>query len=92
MELALQQGGLGRLVGEWLPSGEGLVQRDPELVDIGDGPNGFAAELRGRCVGRRPGRERGGRVGQFGASEGDAEVGQVGVAVLIEQDVGGCAS
>src|ERR671918_3006732 len=71
-----------------MPAGEHLEEHEPEAVDVGPGRGLFAAELLGRqVVGRRAGRacvsaaSGGGDVGRY------AEVGEVGVPLLVEEDV-----
>src|SRR5918996_6262009 len=71
-----------------MPAGEHLEEHEPEAVEVGPGRCRFAAELLGRqVVGRLAGRacvsaaSGGGDVGRY------AEVREVGVPLLVEEDV-----
>ncbi len=86
-ELRTQQGDRGRLSAGFGPStGEGLVGQQRQAVDVGGGADRQAGQLLRRDV-----RDRtlGGQPDGIDVIGGDPEVAQEGVAVTVEQDVGG---
>ena len=75
--------------GKGCSRGQHLVQHDPEGVDVRTRgrllePDLLGGQVRGRSADHRPG----GLLGRAGLQR-DAEVGQVGVAFLVQQDVAG---
>ncbi len=77
-----------RAPGERVLAREHLVQHDPERVDVRSGRERFEPDLLGGQVRGRAADHRSGRLLERAGSERDAEVRQVGVALLVEQDVG----
>jgi hypothetical protein len=63
------------------------VEDDPERIDIGCGSNRFALRLLGRHVRGRTHQGAGVREGVRAGHTGDAEVGDLGAALLVEHDV-----
>jgi hypothetical protein len=71
-------------------TGEQFEEQDAQGVDIGLGGEGLGLDLFGGQVGGGTGDDVSGSGGLVIAQLlGDAEVGEEGVAVLVEQDVGG---
>ncbi len=73
-------------------AGQDLIYHHPQAVDIGLRCDRLGFDLLGGNIGGRTDDTRlAGLPGGHGVGQvlGDAEVGQVGVAVLVEQDVGG---
>ena len=66
-----------------------LVHHAPERIDVGRGADRLAADLLGRHVVHRPERLPGQRQQASLGVLGQAEVGDVPAAALVEQDVGG---
>ncbi len=69
--------------------GEALDQHEAERVDVDRGRHRLPAHLLGAEVGRGADDHARGRHRRGVADRGDAEVGQVGAAVTVEQDVAG---
>ena len=84
-------GGEQALVGERRRAGEHLVEDDADGVDVGGRRHRLAPRLLGREVpqGADDDPGRGEAVGEVVEPLGDAEVGELGVAARVEEDVGG---
>ncbi len=81
--------GCKRFIRKGVRTGEQFVQDHAQAVNVSERGDGFAANLFRRDVGWRTGHDIG--LGQFdGALHvfGNAKIGEIGVALLIEQDVG----
>ena len=89
VQLTLQQRCLIGFIGERETTHERLVDGDRQTMHVGRGPDGFTTQLLWRGVGGGARRQRRLRICQLGFGEGDPEVGQIRVAIIVEQDVGG---
>ncbi len=86
--MVLEQGGQRRL-GERVRPGEHLVRDDPERVDVRSRARRVEPDLLGRQVRGCSAHHRARRSLGGAGIERDAEVREVGVAVLVQQDVAG---
>src|SRR5258708_38839233 len=81
------QGGLGA---EWGLAGEQFVEDDAEAVNVGGTGGGLAGSLFGGHVARRAQKVVGaGQAGFAAENFGDAEVGEVRLVLVIDEDVSG---
>ena len=87
MQAALHRGS-GRKSGEGVATGEQFVQDDAQAVNVGLRRDGFVEKLLRRSIAGGDWQVRPGRFAAVLPGAGDAEIGQVSVAVFIQKDVG----